>query len=93
MTLDEIDHLLDFMAKEAAEKSDESYLPGVISLDSDTYYRLSPRGLPFSCTNILHGIRYRGIQTLVARGRENKVLNRADAGETGAPYFDLEPKA
>lgn len=93
MTLDEIDHILDFMAKEAGENGDDAYLPGAISLETDTYYRLTPRGLPFSCTNILHGIRYRGIRTLVARGRENKVLNRADAGDTGAPYFALEPKA
>lgn len=93
MTLDEIDHLLDFMIKEAAEKGDDAYLPGAISLHNETYYKLSPKGLPFGCANILHGIRYRGIRTLVARGRENKVLNRAEAGETGEPYFALQPKA
>jgi len=91
MNLDEIDHLLDFMAKEAAEKGDESFLPGAISMSADAYGRL-PRGVA-GCTNILHGIRYRGIQILVTRDRANEVLNRADAGETGAPYFDLEPKA
>jgi hypothetical protein len=28
----------------------------------------------------------------VSRDYEDKVLNRAKAGERGAPYFDLEPK-
>lgn len=90
MTLDDIDHLLDLMAKEAAEKGDETLLPGVISMSTDRYFRV-PVGVA-RCTNILHGIRYRGVQILVARAREDKVMNRAEVGGTGAPYFELEPK-
>lgn len=89
MTLEEIDRLLDFMAKEAAEKSDESLRPGAISMSADSYGRL-PRGRA-ACANILHGIRYRGVRVLIARGREDQVLNRADDGGCGEPYFDLEP--
>lgn len=90
MTLDDIDTILDLMAKEAADKNDEGYLPGAISMAADSYARL-PRGSA-GCTNILHGIRYRGIQVLVARAREDKVLNRAEDEGQGKPYFDLEAK-
>lgn len=91
MTFDDIDHLLDLMASEAKEKGDEALLPGVISMAADSFARL-PTGRA-RCTNILHGIRYRGVQVRVARAREDKVLNRAEDGGEGAPYFDLEPKA
>lgn len=91
MTLEDIDQLLDIMAKEAAEKGDESLLPGAISMSADSYGRL-PRGRA-RCTNILHGIRYRGVQILVARAREDKAMNRAEDGGQGKPYFDLEPQA
>lgn len=93
MTLDEIDHLLDLMAKEAVEKGDEAFLPGAISMSADTRARLASQHAPISCTNILHGIRYRGIRVNVARAREDGVANRAEAGDEGLPYFDLEPKA
>lgn len=89
MTLDDIDHLLDVMAKEAADNGDDALLPGAISMSVDAYFAL-PRGAA-GCANILHGIRYRGIQVLVARARENKLLNRAEDNGQGAPYFDLEP--
>lgn len=92
MTLDEIDHLVDFMAKEAAEKGDESLLPGAISLSVDAYSRVPPNS-GMACTKILEGIRYRGVQVLVARARADEVLNRADDGGQGAPYFDLQLKA
>ncbi|MGH1559616.1 hypothetical protein ACRAWD_21970 [Caulobacter segnis] len=92
MTLDEIDHLLDFMAKEAAEKGDESLLPGVISLSADAYGRVPPNS-GMACTKILEGIplsRRAGARR--ARRERTRSWNRADAGDSGAPYFDLEPK-
>lgn len=101
MKLEEIDHLLDINAAGAAEKGDDGLLPGLIVLSVDTYARVSGPGVPMNCINILHGIRYRGVRVSVARDFEDKVLNRAEAGERGAPYidaqgksyFDLEPKA
>lgn len=68
MTIDEIDHLLDFMAAEAKEKGDDSLLPGMITCRWMLATGL-PRGAA-GCTNILHGIRYRGIQILVAGARK-----------------------
>jgi hypothetical protein len=91
MTLDDIDNLLDLMAKEAADKGDDAFLPAAISMSTDSYFRL-PLGAA-RCTNIIHGIRYRGVQILVARAREDKVINRAEDDGRGEPYFELEPKA
>lgn len=90
MDLADIDHILDLMAAEAAEKGDEACLPGAISMSADAFSRL-PRGAA-TCTNILHGIRYRGVRVLVARANEDKALNRAEDGGQGRPYFALEPR-
>jgi hypothetical protein len=89
MKLEDIDHLFKIMAAEAAERGDDSLLPGAVVLSADSFCRI-PHGSPISCTNILHGIRYRGVRTNVARDYEDKVLNRAEAGERGEPYFDLD---
>lgn len=92
MTLDEIDRCLEKMAEEAAATGDDGLLPGAISMSVDTRAKLGSQGAPIGCTNILHGIRYRGVQVLVARAREDKVLNRAEDDGAGAPYFDLAPR-
>lgn len=92
MKLEDIDHLFAIMAAEAAEKGDNSLLPGAVILSADAWCRV-PHGSPITCTNILHGIRYRGVRVTVARDYEDKVMNRAEAGERGKPYFDLEPGA
>lgn len=92
MTLDEIDKIFDIMVAEAAEKGDESLLPGSISLSADNWAAIARPSTGMTCTNILHGIRYRGIRVNVSRAYEGQVLNRADAGDVGKPYFDLEPK-
>ena len=91
MKLENIDHLLDINAKDAAEKGDDSLAPGLIVLSADTYCRLSVQGSGMACTRILDGIRYRGVRVSVAGTHEDKVLNRAEAGARGGPYMDLAP--
>lgn len=93
MTREDIDHLLDIMAAEAAEKGDESFLPGAITFGSSTWVKRSPTDLPTTCVNTTIGIRYRGVQVLISSKRDDKVLNRAEDRGAGAPYMDLEPKA
>jgi len=90
MTLEDIDHLFAIMAAEATEKDDDGLLPGAVMLSVDSYCRI-PHGSPVACTNILHGIRYRGVRMNVARNYEDKILSRAEAGEGGHPFFDLSP--
>lgn len=93
MKRDEIDHLLDFMADEAKTKGDDQFLPGAITFSSDTWVKMSGVDLPTTCVSTIVGIRYRGIQVLISRDRENKVLNRAEAGDQGKAFMDLEPRA
>jgi glutamate dehydrogenase/leucine dehydrogenase len=93
MKREDIDHLLDLMAAEAAEKGDDAFLPGAISLSADAYARVAVQGSGMVCTKILDGIRYRGVRVNVARAREDKVMNRAEDDGQGEPYFDLELNA
>lgn len=90
MTRDEIDDMLDAMAKEAADKGDEAFLPGAISFSAATWCKTPSSGFPTTCASTGDGIRYRGVQVLIASAREDKVLNRAEDGGAGAPYRDLE---
>jgi len=89
MTREDIDHLFAIMVAEAAEKGDDSLLPGAVMLSADSFCRIPPPRV-MTCTNILHGIRYRGVRVNVARHYEDKALNRAEAGETGEPYVDSQ---
>ena len=93
MKREDIDHLLDIMAAEAAEKGDASLLPGTITFNSSTWVKRSPADLPTTCVNTTIGIRYRGVQVLISSRRDDKVLNRAEDDGAGAPYMDLEPRA
>jgi hypothetical protein len=90
MKLEDIDHLLDINAKEAAEAGDDNLLPGLIVLSADTYCRISGPTAGFSIVRILDGIRYRGVRVSVARDHQDQVLNRAEAGERGKPYVDSQ---
>lgn len=92
MTREEIDSILDAMAAEAAATGEDGFLPGVISFNSATWCKTPSSLFPTTCTSTGDGIRYRGIQVLIASTREDKVLNRAEDGGQGAPYRDLEPR-
>lgn len=91
MTRDELDNILDAMAKEAVEKADDACLPGVISFSSETWIKRNRSNFPTTCSAVKDGIRYRGVQVLISSGREDRVLNRAEDGGQGEPYLDLEP--
>ncbi|PZR33224.1 hypothetical protein [Caulobacter segnis] len=93
MTRDEIDAMLDAMAAEAAQGSDETLLPGAINFHSGTWVRMSQADLPTTCVNTIIGIRYRGVSVLISSQRDNKVQNRREDEGQGGPYLDLEPKA
>ncbi|PIB91382.1 hypothetical protein [Caulobacter sp. FWC2] len=92
MKREDIDHLLDIMAKEAADKGDAAYLPAAITFNSDTWVKMSKKDLPTTCVSTGVGIRYRGVQVLISAARDDKVLNRAEDGGEGKPHFDLEPR-
>lgn len=93
MKREEIDHLLDFMAEEAKTKGDDQFLPGAITFNSSTWVKMSGADLPTTCVSTIVGIRYRGIQVLISREREDKVLDRGEVGGAGKAFYDLEPRA
>lgn len=47
------------------------------------------RGLVRITKTLDEGIRHRGIKVVVSSLFETKILTRAEAGDRGAPYYDL----
>jgi hypothetical protein len=93
MTRDDIDRMLDLMADEAA-KGDRDAAPGVIFINADVWVEKLPRRtFPTLCASPLSGIRYRGIRVLVSRHHESRVATRAECGDQGMPFDDLEPRS
>ncbi|WP_278070334.1 hypothetical protein [Brevundimonas sanguinis] len=45
-----------------------------------------------TCAALNDGLRHRNMVIHVGSQQETKVLTRAEAGERGAPYRDLEPR-
>ncbi|MGU3455651.1 hypothetical protein ACLBV5_04995 [Brevundimonas sp. M1A4_2e] len=45
-----------------------------------------------TCAALNDGLRHRNMVIQVGSQQETKVLTRAEAGERGAPYRDLEPR-
>lgn len=78
---------------DASANGDPGQRPGLITIQTDGWIaRLSAMqsGRP---QTIVDGIRIRDIKVAVGAQYETKVLARAEAGERGEPYRDLEPRA
>lgn len=66
--------------------------PGLITIESNHWVHvLSAIGT--ACARLDDGLRHRDIQIHVGSAQETKVVARAEAGERGAPYRDLTPRA
>jgi len=90
MTPTELDDALDAMAKAAGD--DAGKLPGLITVETDHWVQVLSR-VRATCSALHDGLRHRGIVIHVGSAQETKVLTRAEAGERGAPYRDLTPRA
>lgn len=92
MTRDEIDNLIDAMQAEAG-KGDPDAQAGAIYINSTTWVdRMSQAVFPTTCLSPGEGIRYRGVRVLVSSKFENRVATRAECGDQGAPFMDVEPR-
>ena len=90
MTPTELDDTLDAMQQAAGGDADR--MPGLITVQTDDWIdRLSAVGA--KCARLDDGLRYRDIVIHIGSKQETKVLTRAEAGERGAPYRDLTPRA
>lgn len=92
MDQDEINKQLDAMAAEAAAAGDDGKLPGLIYLNDDTYIR---RRIKTVTTNLIRGMRIRGVRVWVGRKFEDRIITRAEtAGLDPAmlgEFEELEP--
>ena len=90
MTPAELTTAIDAMAATAG--GDANLLPGLIEASStdwcETLYLIER-----TAKTLDEGIRHRGVKVVVSSLFETRVLTRAEAGERGAPYRDLLPRA
>jgi hypothetical protein len=90
MTPTELDEALEDMLQDASENVDR--MPGLITVQTDAWIdRLSSIGA--KCARLDDGLRYRDVVIHIGAQQETKVLARAQAGERGAPFRDLPPRA
>lgn len=89
MTPDELNDALDAMA--AAAGGNPDLMPGLITVASGHWVQILS-AVRATCSALNDGLRYRNIVIHVGSQQETKVLTRAEAGERGAPYRDLEPR-
>lgn len=90
MTCDELDETLDRMCEAASAKGDGEMSPGLITVES-THWVGHIAEVGATCASLHDGLRYRQIKIHVSSGLETRVLSRAEAGDRGAPYRELEP--
>lgn len=91
MTRDEIDDLINVVQTEAAS-GDPDAQAGAIYLNSSIWVdRMSTSVFPTTCLSPGEGIRYRGVRVLVSSKFESRVATRAECGDQGLPFMDVEP--
>ncbi|WP_343698916.1 hypothetical protein [Caulobacter sp.] len=92
MTQDQIDRILEEMQAAFEKTGEAGERPGLITFDRDDW--IGAR-IPSCCTSLGRGIRTRGIQVKVAKGRETRVWTRAEAlamGEDPDSFEDLKSR-
>ena len=90
MTPTELDDALDAMQLAAGGNLDLA--PGLITVESTHWVQVLSDVRP-TCARLDDGLRHRDIQIHVGSTQQTKLLTRAEAGERGAPYRDLTPRA
>ncbi len=87
MTPDQLTTALDAMA--AAAGDDQNILPGLIEINStewcETLYQIER-----TAKSLDEGVRHRGIKVAISSAFGTRILTRAEAGERGTPYREIE---
>jgi hypothetical protein len=78
MTVEEIDRDLELLADQARTSGHEDEGPGLILLSSGTWCRPGFK-LGSHISNIIRGIRYRGVRVFISGKFEDKVVDRKEA--------------
>lgn len=90
MTQDEIDPILDAMQAAFEASGDDGERPGLITFDRDDWVGAR---LATCCTSPARGIRCRGVEIKIAKGRQTRVWTRTEAlamGEDPRGFEDLK---
>ena len=90
MTPTELDDALDAMQLAAGGNLDLA--PGLITVESNHWVQVLSDVRP-TCARLDDGLRHRDIQVHVGSTQQTKLLTRGEAGDRGAPYRDLTPRA
>ena len=90
MTPDELADALDAM--QVAASGNPDLMPGLIEIHDaewcDTLFQIER-----TAKSLDEGVRHREIKVVISSAFQTRVLTRAEAGERGEPYRDLEPIA
>lgn len=73
----------------AAAGDNTDLLPGLVEVNS-TEWCETLYGIEHSAKSLDEGIRHRGITVAISSAFDTRVLTRAEAGERGEPYRDLQ---
>jgi len=90
MTADQLNEALDGLA--AAAGGNPDLMPGLITVESGHWVHVLS-AVRATCAALHDGLRHREIVIHIGSQQETKVLTRTEAGERGAPYCDLAPRA
>lgn len=90
MTPDQLNDALDALA--AAAGGNPDLMPGLTTVESGHWVQVLS-AVRASCSALNDGLRHRDIMIHVGSQQETKLLTRVEAGERGAPYRALTPKA
>lgn len=88
MTPEDLDTMLEHLIVAEAASGDPEDGPGLITLSATSRGAFGLQS-GMACTNILKGIRYRGMRVVVTRALEDAVFSRREARAKG--YDDFEP--
>lgn len=89
MTVDELNDALDAMAAKAGD--DPQQMPGLITFHTDAW--LAVPEVRAKVKNLADQMRHRDVVIHVGGQQTTAVLTRAEAGERGEPYRDLQARS
>lgn len=90
MAPEDLDNILDTMQRDASAGPDA--MPGLITVESSEWVN-SLSWIRPTCSALHDGLRHRNIKIHVSSALATAVVPRSVAGDLGAPYRELSPRA
>lgn len=90
MTPEQLTAAIDAMVTGAGDNTD--LLPGLIEVNSEEWWE-TLYSIERTAKSLDEGIRHRSIKVTISSAFETRVLTRAEAGDRGTPYREIEATA